>query len=85
VRMTGIHEKEVAKLVSKINKFETSREELVKEKNETGKEVVGLKSEIREWILKFARSSLGLRIVVRFPSLHRASLLQVDKDRILVI
>jgi len=46
--MTGIHEKEVAKLVSKINKLETSREELVKEKNEFGKEMVGLKSEIRE-------------------------------------
>ncbi|GAA5828975.1 hypothetical protein JCM5353_005188 [Sporobolomyces roseus] len=56
VRMTGIHEKEVAKLVSKINKLETSREESVKEKNESGKEMVGLKSEIRHLSSKLTKT-----------------------------
>jgi len=48
LRLQGIHEKEIAKLLTKIAKLETSREESVKEKIESGKEVLGLKSEIRE-------------------------------------
>jgi peptidoglycan hydrolase CwlO-like protein len=50
-RLTQQHEKELSKLQSKLAKYESGREELVKEKNESNKEVAGLKSEIRELLL----------------------------------
>jgi len=48
-RLTQQHEKELSKLQTKLAKYENGREELIKEKNESNKEVAGLKSEIREF------------------------------------
>lgn len=81
MRLNQTHEKELAKLQAKLAKYESSREELVKEKNESSKEVAGLKSEIRELeslsqFFLFASSS-SLRIVV-----PRSSIIKVDQDRI---
>ena len=48
VRMQGIHEKEISKLLTEVTKLETGREESLRDKNEFGKEIIGLKSEIRQ-------------------------------------
>ena len=42
------HEKDLAKLLAKITRLEASRDELVREKGETSKEMLGLKAEVRE-------------------------------------
>jgi chromosome segregation ATPase len=50
-RLNVQHEKELARVQAKLVKLESTREELVKDKNEGNKELAGLKSEIRELLL----------------------------------
>lgn len=42
------HEKETAKLLTKITRLEAARDESVREKGETAKELLSLKAEVRE-------------------------------------
>lgn len=42
------NEKDLAKLQAKIARLEASKDELLREKGETSKEMLGLKAEVRE-------------------------------------
>ncbi|GAA6060097.1 hypothetical protein JCM10212_003505 [Sporobolomyces blumeae] len=55
-RLTIQHEKELAKLQAKVSRLETSRDELVKDKAESGREVASLKSEIRHISSKLSKT-----------------------------
>ncbi|GAA5947937.1 hypothetical protein JCM3765_007037 [Sporobolomyces pararoseus] len=56
IRMNQQHDKELSKLQAKLAKYESSREELMKEKNENNKEVASLKNEIRHLSSKLTKT-----------------------------
>lgn len=47
-RLQAQHEKDIAKLQAKVTRLEASRDEAVRDKSETAKEILSLKAEIRE-------------------------------------
>ncbi|GAA5874795.1 hypothetical protein JCM16303_002986 [Sporobolomyces ruberrimus] len=55
-RLTQKHEKELTRLQSKLSKLETTRQELVKDKNEGSKELATCKSEIRHLSSKLTKT-----------------------------
>jgi hypothetical protein len=49
-RLQTSHEKDLAKLQAKITRLESARDESVREKGETAKELSSLKAEVRAYI-----------------------------------
>lgn len=47
-RLQAQHEKEIAKLQAKLTRLEASRDEAVRDKSDTAKEILSLKAEIRK-------------------------------------